>query len=250
MFDQNGKLTLTPIGYIRSCYKEKFGTPRQSGLVSEAIGVICILPEFQPENSLEGIDGFSHVWVIWGFHQNKSVKFNAKVQPPRLGGEKKGVFSTRSPHRPNPLGLSLVKIIKVDGPNLFVSGLDIIEETPVYDIKPYLPELESIDDAKSGWVEELQTKEGLEFEWSQESQIFLREHTLEITKNNFKFDDFILLIKKTISLDPRPIIYRGFEEKQNSPYVSLHTIKIFQFKINFKFTTKNCVLIYSIESSH
>lgn len=145
-------MEIKPIAYIENDYKEKFGVPRQSGLVS-LISTIRFLPEFADPNALRGLDDFSHIWLIWEFSEvDKNAPFSPTVRPPRLGGNvRKGVFGTRSPFRPNPLGLSVVKLEEIGHGYIKVSGADLIDGTPVYDIKPYLRYIDSIPDASDGW---------------------------------------------------------------------------------------------------
>ena len=139
-------------------FPEKFGLPRQGGLVPDLPGRIVMEKEFSGEEFFRGLDGWSHIWVIWGFSENEG-EWHPTVRPPRLGGNKRvGVFASRSPFRPNNLALSLVKLEKLEfdaagGTVLFVSGIDMMDGTPVYDIKPYIPQFESIGDARSGFVE-------------------------------------------------------------------------------------------------
>lgn len=145
------------IAEIRTELPDKFGIPRQSGLVPGLRGKIIFEPEYRSPDALRGIEGFSHIWLIWGFSQNTSVKWSPTVRPPRLGGDTRmGVFATRSPFRPNPIGLSCVKLEAVrigkDGPELEVSGSDMADHTPIYDIKPYLPYTDSHPEASSGFA--------------------------------------------------------------------------------------------------
>ncbi|XP_033120647.1 tRNA (adenine(37)-N6)-methyltransferase-like [Anneissia japonica] len=134
---------LQPIGHLRSCFKSKNGTPRQPSVCSFAKARLQISKSVfvHPEHSLEGLASFSHVWVLFAFHDNGPLTSftKAKVKPPRLDGGKTGLYSTRSPHRPNPIGLSLAKLDKVQGDTIFLSGIDIIDNTPILDIKPYVP---------------------------------------------------------------------------------------------------------------
>ena len=136
-------LTLEPIARIRTEFPEKFGIPRQSGLVEQLQARVEFLPEFRIPEALRGLEGFSHIWLIWEFSQNQG--WSPTVRPPRLGGNKRmGVFATRSPFRPNPLGLSCVRLEGIDwdspqGPVLLVGGADLLDGTPIYDIKPYVP---------------------------------------------------------------------------------------------------------------
>lgn len=146
------------IAHIYNDYGEKFGIPRQSGMVNGVISKIIFEPQYRNINAFRGIDGFSHLWLLWQFSEAKSEHFSPTVRPPRLGGNTRiGVFATRSPYRPNSIGLSSVKFIKLinddnDGPLLFVSGADILNGTPIFDIKPYLAYTDSHPDAESGFI--------------------------------------------------------------------------------------------------
>lgn len=145
------------IATIRTDLPDKFGLPRQSGLVPELKGRIVFEAEYRNPDALRGIEGFSYLWIIWQFSRNKSERWSPTVRPPRLGGDARmGVFATRSPFRPNPLGLSCVRLEAVrvggDGPELEVSGIDMADNTPIYDIKPYLPYTDSHPNAQSGFA--------------------------------------------------------------------------------------------------
>ena len=146
-------LTLNPIALLRTPFAEKFGVPRQSGLVPEAEGRVEFLPKYAAPEFTRGLEGFSHAWLITGFHENPPWSGSAVVRPPRLGGnEKVGVFASRSPNRPNPLGLSLVRLLAVEPGVLRVGGVDAVDGTPVYDVKPYLPCAEAVPEAKGAWA--------------------------------------------------------------------------------------------------
>jgi tRNA-Thr(GGU) m(6)t(6)A37 methyltransferase TsaA len=142
---------LQAIGVLESCFKEKFATPRQSGLVPAAQARLRLRPQYIPRESLRGLSGFSHVWILSYLHLNANKSFCATVHPPRLQGKAVGVFATRSPHRPSPIGLSLARLEKVEGETLYLSGLDLADGTPVIDVKPYLPDSDAIPGAKTGW---------------------------------------------------------------------------------------------------
>jgi len=132
--------SLNPIGTIHSCYSEKFGIPRQPGLVASATATLELRPPFNTPDALRGLAGFSHVWIIFIFHQSAGHPWKATVRPPRLGGnERLGVFASRSNFRPNPIGLSVVELLGVDGTELHLGGGDFLDGTPVLDIKPYIP---------------------------------------------------------------------------------------------------------------
>lgn len=147
------------IARIQSDFKSKFGIPRQSGIATSVQARIIFEPEYRDVNSVRGLEGFSHIWLIWQFSEVSQDKWSPTVRPPRLGGNKRmGVFATRSPFRPNPIGLSSVKLdqIEIDsnlGPILYVSGADLLDGTPIYDIKPYLPYADSHSEAEGGFAQ-------------------------------------------------------------------------------------------------
>ncbi len=146
------KFEINPIGFIQSCYKEKFATPRQPGLVNKATGQIKLIPPYNHPDAFAGLEECSHIWLQFIFHQCIEQGWKNKVRPPRLGGNKKmGVFATRATHRPNALGLSVVKLDKIEidkkGVILNVSGLDLVDGTPIVDIKPYIPYSDALIDA-------------------------------------------------------------------------------------------------------
>lgn len=163
------ELTLTPVAHIESEFPTKFGIPRQSGLVEGLRGTVVFEGAFRNPDILRGIEGFSHLWLIWGFSAARRETWSATVRPPRLGGnERLGVFATRSPFRPNPLGLSCVKLEGVDvesprGPVLHISGADLMDGTPIYDIKPYVPYADCRPQAAEGFAP---APEGLAVEFS------------------------------------------------------------------------------------
>lgn len=156
--EKREKLTIEPIAHIYNDFPTKFGVPRQSGLVDKITGTIVFAPKYRNPDTLRGIEGYSHLWLLWEFSENLRENWSATVRPPRLGANTRmGVFATRSPFRPNPIGLSVVKLAKVQlespqGPILIVSGADLMDGTPIFDIKPYLPHVESIPDAKGGFA--------------------------------------------------------------------------------------------------
>ena len=152
------------IGHISTDFPTKFGIPRQSGLIEELKGVITFEPEYRQPEAFRGLEDFSHIWVLWQFSKSQKKTIAATVTPPRLGGKvRMGVFATRSPFRPNDIGLSCVKLEHIEytadkGPVLFVSGVDMVDGTPIYDIKPYLPYVDAHPEASGGFA--LQQKEG------------------------------------------------------------------------------------------
>ena len=177
-------MTLKVIAYAHNGHTDKFGIPRQSRDESPILTRIVFEPEYRIAEALRGIEGYSHLWLIWGFN---TKDWSPTVRPPRLGGNKRmGVFATRSPFRPNPLGLSSVRLVGIENGELIVSGADVLDGTPIYDIKPYLSFSDSHEDAKNGFAEE--TKDyHLKVEW----EVMLDQRTKEEM-------EYIL------SQDPRP----------------------------------------------
>ncbi len=151
-------MNLKIIARIHNGFSSKFGIPRQSGLIPTALSRIVFEPEYRNPDALRGLEDFSHLWLIWEFSEAKRDAWSPTVRPPRLGGNRRmGVFATRSPFRPNPVGLSCVKIEEIilnapDGPLIVVSGADLMDGTPIYDIKPYLPYADSHPEARGGFA--------------------------------------------------------------------------------------------------
>ena len=150
---------MRPIAHIHSDFATKFGIPRQSGVVGSLQAEIIFEPEFRSRDAVRGLEAFSHIWLIWEFSENVRADWSPTVRPPRLGGNTRmGVFATRSPFRPNALGLSSVKLLKVEpntpqGPVLTVGGADLLDGTPIFDIKPYLPYVDAHPDARGGFTD-------------------------------------------------------------------------------------------------
>ncbi len=147
-------MEIKPIAYIETDFPEKFGIPRQSGLVEELKAKVVFLPGYRNNDAVRGLERFSHIWLIWDFSETHKEKWSPTVRPPRLGGNvRMGVFATRSPFRPNPLGLSVVRLERVEeGKALYVSGADLMNGTPIFDIKPYLPYVDSKPEASDGFA--------------------------------------------------------------------------------------------------
>lgn len=192
------------IAKIYTEFDEKFGIPRQSGLVGETVGRIVFEPEYRNPEAFRGIDGYSHLWLIWQFSEAVRDTWSPTVRPPRLGGNKRmGVFATRSPYRPNPIGLSSVRLIEVqyteaEGTVLIVGGADLLSGTPIYDIKPYLAFTDSHPEAKGGFADDvLEYKIEVEFDG-------------EVTKK--LPDTEIEKLRKILEQDPRPS-YKAEDER-------------------------------------
>jgi len=155
-------LMIRPIAHIQTDFKEKFGIPRQSGRASSLTGRIVFMPDYRNPDALREITGFSHLWLLFDFSKAHREDWSPTVRPPRLGGNRRvGVFASRSPFRPNPIGLSSVRLLGVEktqneGDVLLVSGIDLLDNTPIYDIKPYLPFSDCHPEATAGYAEDMQ----------------------------------------------------------------------------------------------
>ena len=192
-------MEIKEIAHIENNFKSKFGIPRQAGLAEEIESRIVFENEFKNPDALRGLEGFSHIWLIWGFNLNeqKQGKWDATVRPPRLGGNRRiGVFASRSPNRPNPIGLSCVKIKNIDLKNVEISvlGADLADGTPIYDIKPYVPYADSVKSATGGFASDAPQTLAVEFtsdELKEKAERLLSPAELSA-------------LKEILSLDPRP----------------------------------------------
>ena len=199
--------SFTPVAVARSCYKAKFGIPRQPGLVEEAVGEIELLPPYNQPNAVRGLEQFSHIWVLFVFHKTMREQWKATVRPPRLGGDRRiGVFASRSPFRPSPIGLSVLKLDKVlcsHGKVLLkVGGLDLVDGTPVLDIKPYVPYADSVKDAVGSFADEAPEPNALAVEFSPEAVEQCR-----IVESR-GVPGFGSLVRKLVAANPRPAYQR------------------------------------------
>lgn len=193
--------TFPAIGIIHSCFKEKFGIPRQPGLAPLATAELELLPPYNDPSALDGLEGASHIWVQFVFHANSRNEWKPKVKPPRLGGNKSlGVFATRSPTRPAPIGLSVVKLERIvarDGKLLLqLSGIDLLDGTPVLDIKPYVPYVDLVPEATNRFAGT--RPELIAVEFSAETAAFCAEYRLKT------HIDLASLVRQILQQDPRP----------------------------------------------
>jgi tRNA-Thr(GGU) m(6)t(6)A37 methyltransferase TsaA len=190
----------------------------------------------QPEESLVGLEDFSHVWILWQFHLNTNNHYFAKVSPPRLEGQKKGVFATRSPHRPNPIGLSVAKIEKMEARRIWLSGLDLVDGTPVFDIKPYIATYDSVEDARGGWLNEVEAV-SYSVQWSEKALLQLQEEfsSQRPWRNFYSLQsEFKALVDEVLQSDPRPVLYRSDSSTKETPYRSIHGMSIDGLYIQFR----------------
>lgn len=204
-------MNIEPIAYFHSPFHSKFGIPKQSGLVEELEGSIVFCPEYRNADALRGLDEFDYLWLIWGFSANKHAATSLVVRPPLLGGnEKMGVFATRSPFRPNTLGLSSVRISRIEtdttrGPVITVVGADLMDGTPIYDIKPYIPYADSHPEAKGGFTD---------------THAICRLTVVIPDCFHHLFSQSLLqALYKVLELDPRPHYHKSGQKEYGMPYM-------------------------------
>lgn len=209
------------IAHIETDFDTKFGIPRQSGLVPELEARIVFEPEYRVAEALRGLDGFSHIWLLWDFSESHQEGWSPTVRPPRLGGNTRmGVFATRSPFRPNPIGLSCVKISRIelqtsDGPVIWVCGADLMNGTPIFDIKPYLPFTDSHPEAVGGFTQQTLQQDALDVEFSDEVIAIFEPQKLQA-------------LKAVLEQDPRP----HYQHDSERIYGMMFSGKEIHFSVN------------------
>ncbi len=223
------------IARIENRFTGKFGIPRQSGLADSEEARIVFEPAYRNPDALRGIEGYSHLWILWDFSEaERKEEWSPTVRPPRLGGNvRMGVFATRSPYRPNPIGLSSVRLVRVetdtpDGPVLVVAGADLMNGTPVYDIKPYLPYTDCHTDAASGWAGEY-----VDYRLDVEIPSEVKTEALALGMDEAVLSD----LKNVLSLDPRPAY-------QNDP-TRRYGMSYGDYEVSF-FVSDNCIHVSNI----
>jgi len=199
-------IRIRPIGLIHSCFTEKFGIPRQPGMVKSATAALELLPQFNREEMIRGLTDFSHIWVHFLFHKTIEEGWRPTVRPPWLGGKKRvGVFASRSPHRPNHMGLSVVKLVSIQEKKtkyiLELSGVDFLDKTPVLDIKPYVPYSDSVTTATGGYTDN--RKLHIELTFTEAALQFCATYEQETGRK------LCTLIEEMIRQDPRPASQKG-----------------------------------------
>ncbi|ERI53633.1 hypothetical protein N878_14735 [Pseudomonas sp. EGD-AK9] len=199
--------SVSPIGFVRSCFKEKFAIPRQPQLAPAARGVLELLPPFDQGDAVQGLEQVSHVWLLFLFHQALEQQPRLKVRPPRLGGNQAvGVFSTRATHRPNGIGQSVVRLERVEPGRLHLSGIDLLDGTPVLDIKPYVPYADSLPEARNAMAEG--APQLIPVAWQAEALQQAQAHALRLG------EPLVELIEQCLAQDPRPAYQQPEPERR------------------------------------
>lgn len=212
-------MQIEPIAYFRSPFATKFGVPKQSGLVENLMGTIEFVPQYRNADALRGMDDFDYLWLIWEFSANRHAATSPVVRPPLLGGNRKvGVFASRSPFRPNRLGLSSVRISEIEidttrGPLIHVLGADLMDGTPIYDIKPYVVYADSHPEARSGFVDKNAIR-------------WLEVVVPDAVAAHYSSDELAAL-RKVLSLDPRP----HYQDNPEKVYGMMYAGKDVKFRV-------------------
>lgn len=199
--------SVEPIGFVRSCFKEKFAIPRQPQLAPAARGVLELLPPFDQGEAVQGLEQVSHVWLLFMFHEALEDKPRLKVRPPRLGGNQSiGVFATRATHRPNGIGQSVVRLDKVEGARLHLSGIDLLDGTPVLDVKPYVPYADNVPGAVNAIASA--APKPIAVQWQDSGLVQARTHAARLGQ------PLVELIEQCLAQDPRPAYQKPAPERE------------------------------------
>ncbi len=199
--------SIEPIGYLRSCFREKFAIPRQPRLAPAARGVLELVPPFDTGEAVEGLEQVSHVWLLFLFHQALEEKPRLKVRPPRLGGNRMvGVFATRATHRPNGIGQSVVRLDQVEPGRLLLSGIDLLDGTPIIDIKPYVPYADALPEARNDMAADAPAL--IEVHWSESARAQAHSEALRLA------EPVVELIEQCLAQDPRPAYQKPDSERR------------------------------------
>ncbi|MDP2564602.1 tRNA (N6-threonylcarbamoyladenosine(37)-N6)-methyltransferase TrmO [Pseudoalteromonas marina] len=230
--------SISAVGHIQSPYKQKFAIPRQPRLVPEAKAKLIFAPDFNREEFVRGIDEFTHIWLLFRFHETADKGYSPMVRPPRLGGnERKGVFATRATFRPNAIGMSAVKLEGIEYKNgqlsLLLAGIDLLDGTPIIDIKPYLPYSDAMLDASAGFAD-TRPETQMSVEFTPEVTLFIEQQT--------QYPDLLDFISNVLKQDPRPA-YKKQKDGEQSYGMTLYDYNI-RWQVNGEHN-----LVTSIEKS-
>ncbi|MDD1509768.1 tRNA (N6-threonylcarbamoyladenosine(37)-N6)-methyltransferase TrmO [Pseudomonas sp. CNPSo 3701] len=223
---------VSPIGYVRSCFKEKFAIPRQPQLAPAARGVLELCPPFDSGDAVQGLEQVSHVWLLFLFHQALEDKPRLKVRPPRLGGNRAiGVFATRATHRPNGIGQSVVKLDKVDKDRLWLSGIDLLDGTPVLDIKPYVPYADGVPGAHNQIATDAPPQ--IAVHWQDDALASARHHALRLG------EPLVELIEQCLTQDPRPAYQQPAPERR-------YGVRLWDVDVHWHYPQPDCIRVVDI----
>ena len=221
----NNCFALEPLGFIKTPFKQKFAIPRQPRLVPQAIGELTLIAPFDNPDLFRDLEQFSHVWLLFMFHENLEKGWTPTIRPPRLGGNQRtGVLATRSTFRPNGIGMSAVQLLEVNGKTIKVGGIDLLDGTPIVDIKPYIPYSDIIEDANGGFAQNA-PENNMEVIFSHEA---LKQCEQFVSQNPNKYPQLKALIENLLKQDPRPA-YR-----QHKTNIQEYGVAIYDLEVNWQ----------------
>ncbi len=224
--------TVNPIGYIRSCFKEKFAIPRQPLLAPAAQGYIELLPPYDQTDAIAGLEDISHIWVIFLFHKTLENTPRLKVRPPRLGGNKSiGVFASRATHRPNGIGQSAVRLERVEAGRLWISGIDLLDGTPVLDIKPYVPYADSLPNARNAIADSAPAL--IEVRWQTTALQQAQQHAQRLEQ------PLVELIEQCLAQDPRPAYQQPTPER-------IYGVQFYDVQVRWRYLTLELIEVVEV----
>ncbi|MDU4057686.1 MAG: tRNA (N6-threonylcarbamoyladenosine(37)-N6)-methyltransferase TrmO [Pseudomonas oryzihabitans] len=227
--------SVTPIGHVRSCFKEKFAIPRQPALAPAARGVLELLPPFDRPEAVEGLEGVSHVWLLFLFHQALESQPRLRVRPPRLGGNRYlGVFATRATHRPNGIGQSVVRLDGLEPGRLLLSGIDLLDGTPVLDIKPYVPYADSPPGAHNAIAEA--PPPALVVSWADAARVQAEAHGQRLG------EPLAELIEQCLAQDPRPAYQAPTPERR-------YGVRLWDVEVHWHYPTAEQIRVLDVTAA-
>lgn len=220
------------IGVVHSCFAEKFAIPRQPSLAPAAKGILELFPPYDVAEAIEGLEGVSHLWLLFVFHAAKSGPQHLRVRPPRLGGNQRvGVFASRATHRPNPIGQSVVKLDRAEPGKLHISGIDLLDGTPVLDIKPYIPYADALPDASNSMAEA--APERVPVNWSDEALQQARLHAQRLQQ------PVVELIEQCLAQDPKPAYQTPDASRQ-------YAVQFWDIDVRWHYPAANCIQVSEV----
>ena len=239
--------TFSTVGILHSCYKEKFGIPRQPRLVTEALAELVLLPPYNNIDALREIESFSHIWLIFIFNQTQQREWKPLIRPPRLGGNQRiGVFASRSMFRPNPVGLSAVELVRInhskDKVSLLLRGCDLVDGTPIVDIKPYLSYSDSIPEAKADFAANAPVAQ-FKIDFTAQARRQCQQVNSELSQQEGSLGvDLRKLIVQILQLDPRPSYQRQVGDR-------VYAMRLYNFDLRWKYQEGDVILVLELDRS-
>ena len=225
-----------PIGLVHSCFAEKFAIPRQPQLAPAARGVLELFPPYDKPEALAGLEGISHLWLLFVFHAAASGEQHLRVRPPRLGGNQRiGVFASRSTHRPNPIGQSVVRLEGIEAGRLLISGIDLLDGTPILDIKPYVPYADALPDARNALADAAPAQ--LAVDWSESALLQARTQAQRLEQ------PVVELIEQCLAQDPKPAYQRPAADRE-------YGVRFWDINVRWHYPQADCIRVLAVEQWH